>query len=154
MTDSDTDAYWMRAALTLAGRAEAAGEVPVGAVVVCDGAIIGRGWNQPIGAHDATAHAEVCALRDACHTVGNYRLPEATLYATLEPCTMCAGACVHARVARVVYAADDFRAGAVHSIFNVFDEPRLTHRVSHEGGVLAADSAQLLRTFFRARRQK
>ncbi|WP_123592292.1 tRNA adenosine(34) deaminase TadA [Salinisphaera orenii] len=142
----------MREALALARRAGEAGEVPVGAVVVCDDAILGRGWNRPIAARDATAHAEIDALRDACARRGNYRLPDCTLYATLEPCSMCAGAIVHARIARVVYGADDFRAGGVHSIFSILDEPRLNHRVAHRGGVLAEDSAALLRRFFRARR--
>ncbi len=144
--------HWMRRALELARRAETEGEVPVGAVVVRDGAILGEGWNCPITSDDATAHAEIQALRAACRSAGNYRLPGATLYVTLEPCAMCAGAIGHARIARVVYGADDFRAGAVHSIFSVFDEPRLNHRVAHDGGVLAEESAALLRGFFRARR--
>ena len=154
MTDdpNEPDLRWMREALALARRAGEAGEVPVGAVVVCDDAIVGRGWNRPIAARDATAHAEIDALRDACARRGNYRLPDCTLYATLEPCSMCAGAIVHARIARVVYGADDFRAGGVHSIFSILDEPRLNHRVAHRGGVLAEDSAALLRRFFRARR--
>ncbi|ROO25147.1 CRISPR-associated protein Csn1 [Salinisphaera orenii YIM 95161] len=154
MTDdpNEPDLRWMREALALARRAGEAGEVPVGAVVVCDDAILGRGWNRPIAARDATAHAEIDALRDACARRGNYRLPDCTLYATLEPCSMCAGAIVHARIARVVYGADDFRAGGVHSIFSILDEPRLNHRVAHRGGVLAEDSAALLRRFFRARR--
>lgn len=147
-----TDEAWMDEALALAREAEARGEVPVGAVVVRDGAIIGRGSNAPIGDCDATAHAEIRAIRDACRSVDNYRLPGATLYVTLEPCAMCAGAIGHARIERVVYGADDFRAGAVHSIFSVFDEPRLNHRVAHRGGVRAAESAELLRAFFRARR--
>ncbi|WP_348767103.1 tRNA adenosine(34) deaminase TadA [uncultured Salinisphaera sp.] len=146
------DMHWMRRALELARRAETEGEVPVGAVVVRDGAILGEGWNCPITSDDATAHAEIQALRAACRSAGNYRLPGATLYVTLEPCAMCAGAIGHARIARVVYGADDFRAGAVHSIFSVFDEPRLNHRVAHDGGVLAEESAALLRGFFRARR--
>ena len=146
------DMHWMRRALELARRAETEGEVPVGAVVVRDGAILGEGWNCPITSDDATAHAEIQALRAACRSAGNYRLPGATLYVTLEPCDMCAGAIGHARIARVVYGADDFRAGAVHSIFSVFDEPRLNHRVAHDGGVLAEESAALLRGFFRARR--
>ncbi|WP_293628222.1 tRNA adenosine(34) deaminase TadA [Salinisphaera sp.] len=147
-----SDMDWMRRALLLARRAEAEGEVPVGAVVVRDDAVLGEGWNCPIDSADATAHAEIQAIRAACHAVGNYRLPGATLYVTLEPCAMCAGAIGHARIARVVYGADDFRAGAVHSIFSVFDEPRLNHRVEHLGGVLADESAALLRGFFRARR--
>lgn len=152
LTESAQHDTWMREALALARRAEAEGEVPVGAVVVQDDAIIGRGWNRPIASHDATAHAEICALREACNAVGNYRLPGATLYVTLEPCAMCAGAIVNARIARVVYGADDLRAGAVHTVFSVFDAPQLTHRVAYSGGVLADDSAALLRTFFRARR--
>jgi tRNA(adenine34) deaminase len=147
-----SDTQWMQRALDLARRAQTEGEVPVGAVVVRDGAVLGEGWNCPIAQHDASAHAEIQALRAACRAVGNYRLPGATLYATLEPCAMCAGAIGHARIGRVVYGADDFRAGAVHSIFSVFDEPRLNHRVEHVGGVLAEESAALLRTFFRARR--
>lgn len=142
----------MRVALTLAQHAQTAGEVPVGAIVVQHDTIIGRGWNRPIARSDATAHAEIEALRDACARMGNYRLPGATLYATLEPCAMCAGAIVNARIARVVYGADDLRAGAVHTVFSVFDAPELTHRVAHTGAILAADSAHLLRTFFRARR--
>jgi len=142
----------MDEALALAREAQARGEVPVGAVVVRDGAIIGRGSNAPIGDCDATAHAEIQAIRDACQTVGNYRLPRAWLFVTLEPCAMCAGAIGHARLEGVVYGADDFRAGAVHSIFNVFDEPRLNHRVVHRGGVRAEESAALLRRFFKARR--
>lgn len=148
----ESDAYWMGQALALARHAEAHGEVPVGAIVVREGDIIGRGWNRPIASGDPTAHAEICALRDACGSAGNYRIPGATLYATLEPCAMCAGAMINARLARLVYSADDFRAGAVHSIFCVFDEPRLTHRVACTGGVLADDSARLLQNFFRARR--
>ncbi|RJS93714.1 tRNA adenosine(34) deaminase TadA [Salinisphaera sp. Q1T1-3] len=149
---SEDDRIWMRQALALAEQAEAAGEVPVGAVVVRDGVCIGRGHNQPIAAGDATAHAEIVAIRDACRYADNYRLPGATLYCTLEPCAMCAGAIGHARIARVVYGADDFRAGAVHSIFAVLDEARLNHRVAHVGGVLGEQSASLLRRFFRARR--
>ncbi|WP_423821074.1 tRNA adenosine(34) deaminase TadA [Salinisphaera sp. SPP-AMP-43] len=146
------DRYWMGLALDQARAAEAAGEVPVGAVVVRDGVVLGYGRNGPIEAADATAHAEIAAIRAACRMVDNYRLPGATLYCTLEPCAMCAGAIGHARIARVVYGADDFRAGAVHSIFQVLDEPRLNHRVAHTGGVLAEASADLLRVFFRARR--
>lgn len=142
----------MERALELARLAYDVGEVPVGAVVVQDGCELGWGYNQPIGLCDVTAHAEVVALRHACQRVGNYRLTGATLYATLEPCAMCAGAISHARIARVVYGADDFRAGAVHSIFSIFDEARLNHRVSHEGGLLARESVALLRQFFKARR--
>ncbi|HET7314840.1 tRNA adenosine(34) deaminase TadA [Salinisphaera sp.] len=150
--DDEADRYWMRLALTLAEEADAAGEVPVGAVIVRDGVELGRGRNGPIAAHDATAHAEIMAIRAACQRIGNYRLAGATLYCTLEPCAMCAGAVGHARIARVVYGANDFRAGAAHSVFAVFDEPRLNHRVAHIGGVLADESAALLRRFFRVRR--
>ena len=146
------DIEWMRRALALADAAASAGEVPVGALVVRDGELLGAGHNQPIAACDATAHAEIVAIRAACAAVGNYRLPGATLYCTLEPCAMCAGAIGHARISRVVYGADDFRAGAVHSIFSVLDEPRLNHRVAHMGGVQGAESAARLRDFFRARR--
>lgn len=149
---SNDDIYWMRRALFLAESAAADGEVPVGAVVVHDGQSIGEGYNAPIATRDASAHAEIRAIRQACETRANYRLPGATLYCTLEPCAMCAGAIGHARIERVVYGADDFRAGAVHSIFSILDEPRLNHRVAHVGGVLAEDSAALLRAFFRARR--
>ncbi|GAB3684833.1 tRNA adenosine(34) deaminase TadA [Salinisphaera aquimarina] len=149
-----SDEVWMAQALALARQAESDGEVPVGAVVVLDNQVIGRGWNRPVGDCDATGHAEINAIRDACRTVGNYRLPGACLYVTLEPCAMCAGAIGHARIERVVYGADDFRAGAVHSIFAVFDEPRLNHRVAHRGGVGAEESAALLRAFFRARRSR
>lgn len=150
---SDDDNYWMRCALTLAESAAADGEVPVGAVVVQNGTMIGEGRNAPIATRDASAHAEIVAIRQACEMLDNYRLPGATLYCTLEPCAMCAGAIGHARISRVVYGADDFRAGAVHSIFSILDEPRLNHRVPHTGGVLAEESAALLRAFFRARRQ-
>ena len=148
----EDDIAWMRRALALADAAASAGEVPVGALVVRDGEMLGAGHNQPIAACDATAHAEIVAIRAACAAVGNYRLPGATLYCTLEPCAMCAGAIGHARISRVVYGADDFRAGAVHSIFSVLDEPRLNHRVAHMGGVQGAESAARLRDFFRARR--
>jgi tRNA(adenine34) deaminase len=148
----ENDRHWMHEALALARHAQAQGEVPVGALVVRDGAVLGRGWNSPIAACDPTAHAEIRALRAACHRVGNYRLPGATLYATLEPCTMCAGAIIQGRIARLVYGADDLRAGAVHSLFAVFDEPRLNHRVAYTGGVHADESTRLLRAFFRARR--
>lgn len=149
---SADDARWMGLALDLARTAQSEGEVPVGAVVVRDGEVLGRGWNRPIAEQDTTAHAEIQALRAACRTVGNYRLPGATLYATLEPCVMCAGAIGHARIERLIYGADDLRAGAVHTIFAVFDETRLNHRVTCTGGVRAEESAALLRAFFRSRR--
>jgi len=151
--DVDSDVAFMREALALAERAGAEGEVPVGAVVVRDGAVIGRGWNRPIGSHDPTAHAEIEALRDAARRVGNYRLPGGILYVTLEPCPMCAGAIVHARVARVVYGAPDPRTGAAGSVFDLLpSDQRFNHRTRCDGGVLARECGDGLRAFFRARR--
>ncbi|MGB1562701.1 MAG: tRNA adenosine(34) deaminase TadA [Sinimarinibacterium flocculans] len=150
--DRARDEVWMRHALLLARRAEAAGEVPVGAVVVRNGRIVGEGWNRPIGDHDPSAHAEIVALRAAARHLGNYRTGGSTLYVTLEPCVMCAGAIVHARVARLVYGADDPKAGAVHSVYDVIAAPRLNHRVRWQGGVLADECGERLRAFFRARR--
>jgi tRNA(adenine34) deaminase len=147
------DVTFMRRALALAADAEAQGEVPVGAVLVRDGAVIGEGWNHPIGANDPTAHAEIAALRDAAARVGNYRLPGTTLYVTLEPCPMCAGAIVHARVGRVVYGAADPRTGAAGSVFDLLpSDRRFNHRTECEGGVLADECAAPLRAFFRQRR--
>lgn len=142
----------MRQALALGRRAGEQGEVPVGAVLVRNGEVVGEGWNQPIGSHDPTAHAEVVAIRDAARRVGNYRLPGSTLYVTVEPCTMCAGALVHARIALLVFGAAEPRAGAVLSSAAVLDNPGLNHRVSVTGGVLADDCAALLKEFFAARR--
>lgn len=142
----------MRLALALAAEAEAAGEVPVGALVVRDGAVIGEGWNRPISSHDPTAHAEIVALRDAAARVGNYRLTGADLYVTLEPCLMCAGAMVHARIRRLVFGAADPRAGAAGTVFEVLESPALNHRVTVTGGVLAQPGGELLQRFFRARR--
>jgi len=142
----------MRAALDLARQAAAADEVPVGAVVVIDGEIVGRGCNQPIGRHDPTAHAEILALRDAAQQLGNYRLPGSTLYATLEPCVMCTGAIMHARVARVVYGAKDPKTGAAGSVIDLYGEDRLNHHAEIEGGVLAEECGALLSAFFAARR--
>lgn len=147
------DIAWMRHALALAQRAAAEGEVPVGAVVVKDGAVIGEGWNRPIAAHDPTAHAEIQALRAAANRIGNYRLVDTTLYVTLEPCPMCAGAMVHARVRRVVYATSDPRTGAGGSVFNLLQASQLNHQAEVCGGVLAEESAALLREFFQARRR-
>jgi tRNA(adenine34) deaminase len=147
---SDND--FMREALDLARRGETAGEVPVGAVVVIGGEVVGRGWNAPIAQNDPTAHAEIQALREAAATTGNYRLPGATLYCTLEPCVMCAGALVAARVERVVFGARDLRFGGVRSKFRVADSDVLNHRVEVVEGVLAADCVELLRSFFAARR--
>jgi tRNA(adenine34) deaminase len=148
-----TDEAFMARALELAGRAEAEGEVPVGALLVRDGLIIGEGWNRPIGSHDPTAHAEIMTLRDAAARAGNYRLPGTTLYVTLEPCPMCAGAIVHARVARLVYGATDPKSGAAGSVFDLLpSDQRFNHRTSVTGGVLAEACGERLRNFFRARR--
>ncbi len=152
MMRNDTD--WMRHALLLASRAEAEGEVPVGAVLVRDGELIGEGWNRPIGTHDPSAHAEMLALRNAAKRVGNYRLPGTTLYVTLEPCPMCVGAMIHARVARVVFAAHDTKTGACGSALDLPGHPSHNHRLLVEGGVLADEAAEMLRGFFRARRMK
>lgn len=148
MNDED----FMRAALALAREAELAGEVPVGAVVVKDGQIIGRGSNAPIGSHDPSAHAEMVALRDAAQRLGNYRLVDCELYVTLEPCLMCVGAMFHARIARVVFGASDYKTGAAGSVMNMFDEQRLNHHASVQGGVLAEECGSLLSQFFAARR--
>ncbi len=150
----DDDARFMREALDLSRRAADAGEVPVGAVVVRDGEIVGVGYNQPISAHDPTAHAEVMALRDAARRLGNYRLPGCTLYVTLEPCAMCAGAILHARVARVVYGARDPKTGVAGSVVDLFGEPRLNHHAQVEGGTLAEECGALLSGFFASRRGK
>jgi tRNA(adenine34) deaminase len=150
MNDED----FMRQALELARQAATLGEVPVGAIVVRDGEIIGRGRNQPIGRHDPTAHAEVMALREAAANVGNYRLPGSTLYVTLEPCLMCIGAIFHARVGRVVFGARDPKTGAAGSVLNLFEESRLNHHAEVLGGVLADECGSLLSGFFAARRQK
>ncbi len=142
----------MGEALALARRAAAAGEVPVGAVVVLDGGVIGRGHNRPIASSDPTAHAEIEALRDAARAAGNYRLPGATVYATVEPCAMCCGALLHARVARLVYGALDPKAGAVQSLYRLLSDPRLNHTVQVAGPVRGEECGALLREFFDARR--
>ncbi len=144
--------HWMRRALALADRAAAEGEVPVGAVVVRAGELLGEGWNCVIGSHDPTAHAEIEALRDAARREGNYRLPGATLYVTLEPCSMCAGALVHARIELLVFAAREPRAGVVCSQCSLLDSPWYNHRVLWQAGVLAEESSARLQAFFRARR--
>jgi len=146
------DERWMQRALELAKHAEENGEVPVGAVIVLNDKIIGEGWNQPIYSQDATAHAEIIALREACDTMQNYRLPGADLYVTLEPCVMCAGALVHARINRLIYATNEPKTGAAGSCVNIFELPNLNHRVDCQSGLLAEQSSQLLRQFFRARR--
>jgi tRNA(adenine34) deaminase len=142
----------MRQALGLAREAERAGEVPVGAVLVAGEQVIARGWNRTITDCDPTAHAEMVALRDGAKALGNYRLGDVTLYVTIEPCAMCAGAIVQARVARLVYGADDPKGGAVRTCFNVLDNPQLNHRVEITAGVLADECAALLQSFFEARR--
>ena len=148
----DSDEHWMREALRLAREAATGGEVPVGAVVVAGGAIAGRGRNAPIAANDPTAHAEMVALREAAAALGNYRLEDTTLYCTLEPCVMCAGALVAARVGRLVFGARDLRFGGVRSKFQIADSDLLNHRVTVVEGVLAADCVELLQQFFAARR--
>ena len=146
----DTD--MMSRALELAGKAEQEGEVPVGAVIVQDGEIIAEGWNRPIAVNDPTAHAEINALRAAADRLGNYRLPGAELYVTLEPCVMCAGAIIHARLARVVYGAADAKAGAAGSVFNVLGTDRLNHKVAVAGGTMERECAAVLQEFFRSKR--
>jgi tRNA(adenine34) deaminase len=150
--DAATDAGFMRLALDLAVQAEAAGEVPVGAVVVLDGAVIGAGFNAPISLADPTAHAEIRALRAAAAHVTNYRIPGSTLYVTLEPCAMCVGAILHARVARVVFGAADPKTGAAGGVINLFGEPRLNHHAQVERGVLGDECGRILREFFVRRR--
>ena len=147
-----SEEHWMLQALELARRAEQEDEVPVGAVLVLDGRIVGEGWNRNITASDPTAHAEIQALRDAGQRLGNYRFPGATLYVTLEPCVMCAGAIVHARIARVVYGAADPKTGAAGSVFDTLVSDRHNHRVDVQAGLCADESSRLLRHFFRARR--
>lgn len=147
-----SDELFMEEALRCAQRALHAGEVPVGAVVVNAGKVIGRGWNQNLGANDPTAHAEIVALREAGAALGNHRLSECELFATIEPCAMCAGALVHARIQRLVYGADDPKAGAVHSVMQVVNHPALNHRMEVVGGVLSARCADVLQGFFRGRR--
>lgn len=146
------DHAFMHAALDLARQAEAAGEVPVGAVIVADGCIAGEGWNRPIASADPSAHAEIGALREAAARLNNYRLPGATLYVTLEPCVMCAGAIVLARIERLVFAARDLRFGAVRSKFRLVDSELLNHRVRVEEGLLGGEAGELLQQFFRERR--
>lgn len=150
---AEIDAAMMREALQLAVRAAVHGEVPVGAVVAKDGRIVGRGYNAPILSSDPTAHAEIRALRDAARALANYRLRGCTLYVTLEPCAMCAGAILHARVARLVYGAADPKTGACGSVVDLFAEPRLNHHTEVTGGVLAVDAGKQLSDFFAARRK-
>ena len=142
----------MEEALRAAQRALEAGEVPAGAVVVCDDRIVGRGWNRNITDSDPTAHAEIIALREAGARVANHRLGDCQLFATIEPCAMCAGAMVHARIKRLIYGADDPKAGAVHSVMQVLNHPQLNHQMEVRSGVLAARCAELVQQFFRSRR--
>src|SRR5438477_2978552 len=151
-TEIMTDAAWMEKALGLAMEAEAAGEVPVGAIVVCDEKIVGRGFNRNIRDHDPSAHAEMIALREAGRAVGNHRLERCILFATIEPCAMCAGALVHARVQRLVYGARDPKAGAVHAVMQVVNHPKLNHRMEVVGGVMADTCGAVLQKFFQSRR--
>jgi len=146
------DELGMEEALRAAQRALAAGEVPVGAVVVSQGRVVGRGWNRNIADCDPTAHAEIVALREAGATMGNHRLADCDLFVTIEPCAMCAGAMVHARIKRLIYGADDPKAGAVQSVMQVLNHPQLNHRVEVQGGVLAGRCAEVLQEFFRSRR--
>ncbi|WP_392340905.1 tRNA adenosine(34) deaminase TadA [Moritella marina] len=150
----EADERWMQHAIMLAGKAEAIDEVPVGAVVILDGEIIGEGWNQAINLHDATAHAEIIALRAAGKTVENYRLIDATLYVTLEPCSMCAGAMVHSRVKRLVYGAVDLKTGAAGSVFNLVEHAQLNHQIEVRSGVFASETGALLSNFFKRRRKE
>jgi tRNA(adenine34) deaminase len=155
MTDEQQrlDEHWMAEALAMAARADAAGEVPVGAVVVLDGAVIGRGWNRPISGHDPTAHAEIMALREAAAAIGNYRLVGADLYVTIEPCTMCAGAVVHARIRRLVFGATEPKSGAVISNGQLLQQAWLNHGVDVVGGVSAQACSERISDFFRRRRE-
>jgi tRNA(adenine34) deaminase len=148
-----SDETFMREALALARQAGESGEVPVGAVLVKDGAVVGRGYNRPVSGRDPTAHAEVVALREAAARIGNYRLGDCELFVTLEPCAMCAGAIMHARVKRVVYGATDPKSGACGSVVNLFADDRLNHHAAVVGGVLSNEAAQLLQEFFAARRE-
>jgi tRNA(adenine34) deaminase len=150
--DAAADERWMRHALKLARRAQELGEVPVGAVVVRGDEVVAEGWNRPIASHDPSAHAEMVAMREAAASLRNYRLNGLTLYVTLEPCVMCAGAIIHARIARLVFGAPDPRAGAVQSFYDIIAQPRLNHRPDWTGGVLAEDCGAILQEFFRARR--
>lgn len=153
MTDQQKqDELWMHEALSLADHAENAGEVPVGALVVLNGEVIGEGWNHPISGHDPTAHAEIMALRDAANRVGNYRLVDADLYVTIEPCTMCAGAMIHARIRRLVYGASEEKSGVARSNGQLFNQPWVNHNVEVVSGVLESQCSQKISAFFQRRR--
>ena len=150
---NDSDEYWMQQALKLAQQAEAEDEVPVGAVIVKDGELIAEGWNQPIQSHDASAHAEMNAIRHAGQALQNYRLTDTTLYVTLEPCPMCVGAMIHARIKRLVFAAYDPKTGAAGSVFDLLASDKHNHQIDVQGGVLEAQAREMLQAFFRKRRQ-
>ncbi|MEO5622595.1 MAG: tRNA adenosine(34) deaminase TadA [Dokdonella sp.] len=152
LSEEERDRHWMARALVLAREAENAGEVPVGALVVLDDVIIGEGRNCMIGKHDPSAHAEIEALRDAGGRLGNYRFPDATLYVTLEPCVMCAGAMIHARIGRVVFAARDPKTGAAGSMFDILQSDRHNHKLEVSAGICAQEAATMLSDFFRSRR--
>jgi len=154
LEDVSLDQFWMQHALALARQAAAEGEVPVGAVLVRNNEVIGEGWNRPIASHDPTGHAEINALRSAADRIGNYRLVDTTLYVTLEPCVMCAGAIIHARVKRLVYGVTEPKTGAVVSVFDVLTDQRHNHRPAVTGGVMAEQCARLLLDFFKTRRAK
>jgi len=154
MSHNADDEQWMRRAIALAREAQSRGEVPVGAVLVRDGAVVGEGYNQPIGSCDPTAHAELVALRQAARRDRNYRLPDTTLYVTVEPCSMCAGALVHARVGRLVFGASEPRAGAVESQLSLLSRDFYNHRVAVTGAVLAAECGQLMKDFFAHKRAR
>ena len=153
-SSNEQDLEFMQQALLLATQAALQGEVPVGAIVVKDGVVIGQGSNAPIGKHDPTAHAEIIAMRDAAEYLGNYRLVDCILYVTLEPCAMCAGAIQHARIKRLVYGASDPKTGACGSVINLMGEPKLNHHTVVEGGVMVDSCGQVLKSFFASRRQK
>lgn len=148
-----SDEHWMKAALQLAKKAEDSGEVPVGALIISNNEILAEGYNQPIAARDATAHAEIMAIRNAGLARENYRIPDTTLYVTLEPCAMCAGAIIHARISRVVFAAFDPRTGAAGSVYELLQDSQHNHRVEVTSGVMEDASAEMLRAFFRSRRK-
>ena len=150
--NNHSDELWMEEALRCGQRALEIHEVPVGAIVVFDGEIVGRGWNRNISDCDPTAHAEMVALREAAATMGNHRLGDCTLFVTIEPCPMCAGAMVHARIKRLVYGSDDSKTGAVHSVMQVVNHPQLNHKIEVRSGVLSGRSAELLQSFFKSRR--
>ena len=154
LADNDKldDQYWMNRAIELAKKAAEQGEVPIGAVLVKDGELVGSGWNQPISGCDPSAHAEIMALRNAASNVQNYRLPGTTLYVTIEPCAMCAGAMLHARISKLVFGAPEPRNGAVVSQLNILDNPRLTHQIEWQAGVLEQTCKEQMQSFFRARR--